>query len=496
MPAHKKRLGELLVEKGILSPEQLEYALRFQQQGNKFLGQILVSTGLSPEAEVYKALSELLHVDFVNLEHAAVHQHVAELVPKLLVVTRDILPLYVEDNYLYLVMENPRDFDVIQIVEFSTHRQVKPLIASPSQLQRTIHQVYGIKVGSNIKPTTPDELEQLGLSATYLEQYQRLLQQPQGVIIVTEPSSSESGKMATTYATLKALNQNPVKNIVTIEDPIEYELPGIKQIQVNEESGLSFHSILSLLSGHDPNVQRDPNVILIGELRDAETARILMRLSETGHLMLSTLQAEDTVAAIHHLSRLGEMSKLVASNLLGVLAQRLVRKLCAECKQLYQPNERELLSLGIQTSAEPPFIGYQKQGCPTCNYTGYTGYVGLHELLVMNSRLRHEIVKRPPTHQLRRLASHLGVKTILEDGIEKIRQGITSIDEVMQACCEKCRGCGRAVVGTEQICPFCGFHLYDSCEACGAKLDVEWMMCPFCGARKPKSLTSASAKHA
>ncbi|GAK59181.1 type IV pilus assembly protein PilB [Candidatus Vecturithrix granuli] len=496
MPSHKKRLGELLLEKGILSPEQLEYALRFQQRGNKFLGQILISIGLTTEFEVYKALSELLHVDFVNLEHATVHKHVTELVPKLLVVTRDILPLYVEDNYLYLVMENPRDFDVIQIVEFSTHRQVKPLIATPSQLQRTIHRVYGIKVGSNIKPARPDELEQLGLSATHLDQYQCLLQHSHGVIIVTEPSSPENGKMATMYATLKALNQNPVKNIVTIEDPVEYELPGIKQIQVNEESGLSFHSILSLLSGHDPNIQRDYNVILIGELRDAETARILMRLSETGHLILSTLQTEDTVAAIHHLSRLGDVSKFVASNLLGVLAQRLVRELCAECKQLYQPNERELLSLGIQKTDETPFVCYQRQGCPTCNYTGYSGYVGLYEILVMNDRLRHEIAKCPPKHQLRRLTSNIGIKTLLEDGIEKIRQGITSIDEVIQACCEKCRGCGRAVVGTEQVCPFCGFHLYDSCEACGAKLDVEWMMCPFCGVRKPKALPSASAKNA
>ncbi len=496
MPSQKKRLGELLIEKGILSPEQLEYALRYQQRGNKFLGQILIAAGLTSEAEVYKALSELLHVEFVNLEQASIHKHIAELVPKLLVVTRDILPFHVEDNYLYLVMENPRDFDVIQIIEFSTHRQVKPLIATPSQLQRTIHQVYGIKISSNVKHAQPDELEHLGFSEKHLEQYQHLLQSPQGVIVVTDPSSAENSKMTTIYATLKSLGQDPVKNIVTIEDPIEYELSGIKQIQVHEESGLSFHSILSLLSGHDPNIQRDPNVIMAEELHDAETTRIFMRLSETGHLMLTTLQTEDTVAAIHHLSRLGESPQVVASNLLGVLAQRFVRELCVECKQLYQPDERELLSLGIQRTSDTPFFCYRKQGCPTCNYTGYSGYIGLYELLVMNNRLRHEITKQPHKHQLRRLVTSMGVKSLLEDGIEKIRQGITSLDEVIEACCEKCRGCGKFVVGTEQRCPFCGFHLYDSCESCGAKLDVEWMMCPFCGTRKPKPLSSAHAKTA
>ena len=218
----------------------------------------------------------------------------------------------------------------------------------------------------------------LGLSATHLLQYHQLLQHPQGVMLInTGPSSPESGKVNTVYATLKALAKDPVKNIVTIEDPIEYELPGIKQIQVNEETGLSFHSILSLLSGHDPNIQRDPNINLIGELRDAETARILMRLSETGHFMLSTLQTEDTVSAVHHLSHLGIPPGMVAQNLLGVMAQRFVRELCTECRQLYQPDARELLSLGIQDKVEMPFVCYQAQGCPACHYTGYSGYVGL-----------------------------------------------------------------------------------------------------------------------
>lgn len=486
MPSHKKRLGELLVEKGTLTPEQLHYALRFQKRGNKFLGQILISTGLSSETAVYKALSELLHVDFVNLDQVTIHHQVAELVPKLLVVTRDILPLYVEDNYLYLVMENPRDFDVIQIVEFSTHRQVKPLIATPTQLRQRIQQVYDIKIGSNIKHTRPDEIEHLGLSEHHLMQYQQLFQHLRGVLLVTEPSSPESGKVNTLYATLKALAKDPVKNIVTIEDPIEYELSGIKQIQVNEETGLNFHSILSLLSGHDPNIQRDPDIILIGELRDIETTKILMHLSETGHLLLSTLQTEDTISAVHHLSHLGIPPKIVAENLLGVLAQRLVRELCVECRQLYQADDRELLSLGIQNKTDKPFICYQPQGCEACQYTGYSGYIGLYELLVINDRFRAQIAQRPPQHQLRQVAIQTGMSTMLEDGIEKIRQGLTTINEVMNACCERCRGCGRAVVGTEQKCPFCQFHLYDRCDACGARLDVEWLICPFCGTRKPK----------
>ncbi len=484
MSPQKKRLGELLLEKGVITQEQLGYALRLQQKGNKFLGQVLISSGMGPEDEIYKAISELLRVTFVDLRNVKINENVLQLVPELLVITRDVLPLYIDDNYLYLVMDNPRDFDVIQIIEFNTHRQVKPLIAPLSQLQDMISQLYNIQVERKSSLLASGNLEVLGFSAADLKRYHSVLQEPLGMILVTDPSTLDTGRMSTMYATLRTLNKEGTRNIVTVEDPIKHPIKGIKQIQVNEETGLSFHSILSLLSDQDPTLHRDPNIIMLGEIRDTETAKVSLWLAEAKHLILSTVRAHDAVATITHLRNFGIPPETIASTLRMVIGQRLVRTLCPECKQVYTPAQAELQSLGLGDGQPPIVECYKKVGCPACQQRGYSGLILLYEILESNEQLRKAIIEQTPGYLLKKSVRKMGRPTMLENGIEKIRQGLTTIAEVTRACCPTCPGCAKSVSATEQTCPFCGYQLHKLCKKCGVALEMEWKVCPFCGTHK------------
>jgi len=475
----KQRIGELLVERGAISQEQLEKALHLQGHGHRFLGQILIGMGWISELEIYKALAQLLCVKFVNFDNVRINPQIMQLVPELLAVTRDILPLSVDDNTLYLVMENPRDIDVIQIVEFTTERQVKPLIAPVGQLRETIRQCYNIKIATSIHTDRPNDINHMGFSQQHLESYRKLIHQPQGLIFVTGPTGS--GKTTTLYASLNAIRSDATRNIVTIEDPIEYQLQGIKQIQVDPDAGLTFNSVLSLI-----NDQYYPGhtAILVGKLQDVDTAKIGIQISETGHLVLSPLHTHDAVSVVNHLFDFGISPDLVASELLAVIAQRLVRKVCPVCKKPYKPDAQELLSIGIPDDQRPTLICYRGVGCTNCDNTGYSGQVGLYELFEPNEQLRNEIAKRLAKHVLKNLAIGTGMKTLLEDGIEKIHQGLTTIEEVARVCCIECPGCGKAIPETENICPFCQYRLHEICGQCGAILEIEWQLCPFCGTRK------------
>jgi len=480
--ASKKRIGEILVERGSINQEQLEYALRLQQRGRRFLGQILIGMGWISEVEVYQTLSQLFRVKFISFDQIKLDPGLVQLVPELVAVTRDVLPLSISENTLYLVMENPHDIDVIQLVEFTTERQVKPVMAPISQLREMIRRAYNIKIGSTVQPERPDDIEQLGFSPTHLASYQSILQYAQGLILVVGPSGS--GRTTTLYASLKAIGKDISRNIVTIEDPIEEQLPGSKQIQVDGASGLTFSSVLSLIHDQYP---RGNSVVLIGELRDADTAQIAMRISETKHLILSSLHTNDVVSTVTHLYNLAIPAEIIASELAGVVAQRLVREICPFCKKPYQPDEEELGSIGIRPDKNRQFIAYKGQGCASCNGTGYAGQIGIYEMLVLDDFLRAEIAKRPTTHALKKIVrGDLEVETLLHDGVKKVRQGLTTIAEVARVCCSTCPGCGHAIPETEPMCPFCLFPIFELCGQCGAKLDLEWRLCPFCGTQKPQ----------
>ncbi len=479
--ASKKRIGEVLIERGSISQEQLEYALQLQQRGQRFLGQILIGMGWTTETEIYQTLSQLFHVKYVNFEKIKVDPAIVQLIPELVAVTRDILPLAVSDNTLYLVMENPHDLDAIRLVEFTTERQVKPVMAPVSQLRAMIRRAYNIEIANTVKPGSPGDIEHLGFSAGDLASYQSILQYAQGLILVAGPSGS--GRTTTLYASLKTIAKDISRNIVTIEDPVEEHLPNTKQIQVDETSGLTFSNVLSLIHDQYP---RGNSVVYVGELRDANTAQIAMRVSETGHLVMSSLHTSDVASTISHLYNLAIPQDIIATELAGVIAQRVVREICPFCKKPYQPDNEELESLGIPTGENAEFIAYKGEGCANCNLTGYAGQVGIYEMLVLDDFLRAEIMKRPTTHALQKIVrGDLEVETLLDDGIKKVRQGLTTIAEVARVCCSTCPGCGHAIPETDATCPFCRFPIFELCGQCGAKLDLDWRLCPFCGTRKP-----------
>jgi type IV pilus assembly protein PilB len=296
---------------------------------------------------------------------------------------------------------------------------------------------FGEKVVIRIldSKTSSHDLTRLGLSPEHLNVYHATLKQPQGWILVTGPTGS--GKTTTLYASLNAM-KDFTKNIVTVEDPIEYQLEGINQVQINPKAGLTFASGLRSI------LRQDPNVILVGEIRDPETATIAMQASETGHLVLSTLHTNDAVATVNRLFNLGISPDLIASHLLIVIAQRLVRRICAHCKTQYIPQTEELQRLGIYNGQNSPFAAYKGSGCPTCKQTGYYGQIGVYELFVLNDRLRDAIAKRPTSHALKKLAVEAGMKTMMEDGIAKIHQGITTIEEVTRVCAVELDESGKA----------------------------------------------------
>lgn len=347
---------------------------------------------------------------------------------------------------------------------------------------------FGEKVVIRIldSKTSSHDLTRLGISAEHLKLYRTLISQPQGWVLVTGPTGS--GKTTTLYASLNTM-KDVTKNIVTVEDPIEYQLEGINQVQVNPKAGLTFASGLRSI------LRQDPNVILVGEIRDAETAGIAMQASETGHLVLSTLHTNDSISTVNRLFNLGISPDLVAANLLVVVAQRLVRRICPKCKTEYVPDVQELQSIGIYNGQRSPFVAYKGSGCRTCKQTGYYGQIGIYELFAPNDRLRNEIAKRPTKQVLKQLATEAGMKTMLQDGIEKVRQGITTIEEVARVCYVEpdesvrtieCPECGKTLTENEDICTFCQSHLNKICGQCGAKLEDTWQLCPFCGTQTPK----------
>jgi general secretion pathway protein E len=263
-------------------------------------------------------------------------------------------------------------------------------------------------------------LEQLGLSPTDMEKVKRLLKKPYGIILITGPTGA--GKTTTLYAMLLHL-KNPKKNIITIEDPVEYQIKGISQIQVNPKVGLTFASGLRAV------LRQDPDIIMVGEIRDMETAHIAVQSALTGHLVLSTLHTNDAPSAITRLKDMEIEPFLIASSLEGVIAQRLVRKICPHCKVPYKPSKEELRELGLPTDKDYTF--YKGQGCEKCLNTGYRGRIAIFEVLELDEDLKKLITQTQDANIIREKAKEKGFKTMLEDGIDKILKGITTSAEVL-----------------------------------------------------------------
>ncbi len=264
------------------------------------------------------------------------------------------------------------------------------------------------------------DLSTLGFEEEQLKKFRKAINLPYGMILVTGPTGS--GKTTTLYAALSELNKTEV-NISTVEDPVEYYLPGINQVQVNETAGLTFATALRAF------LRQDPDIIMVGEIRDIETAEISIRAALTGHLVLSTLHTNDAPSAVGRLIDMGVEPYLVSSSVVMVVAQRLVRLICENCKEKTKPNPEILKELGVDPDNS---TFYKGKGCKKCNYTGYRGRIAIYEIMEVTPTIRELAVKKSPSEVIRKAALEEGMITLRESGIRKVKKGLTTLEEVLR----------------------------------------------------------------
>ena len=557
MGAYRKRLEELLVEKGIITREQLKEALALQKSTGKKLGEVLISQNLISEAQMAEVLQEQLGIPFVDLNKVTLEPKLAEYIPFMLAKRHTLIPIKEENGKLYIAMEDPLNFAAVDDVKRVSKMDVVPLISFGEAIKNAINRLYGMeyaekavqdytreaklgqlpqdvqngsfdedvsnapvvrlvnsiiqqavnmgasdihiepienesrvrfridgmlqkifnipvymhsalitrikimgnmdiaekrlpqdgRVGMNISgkdidlristiPTIYGEKavlrildqsnfllskEKLGFTEENLEKFNELLKNTHGIILVTGPTGS--GKSTTLYAMLNELNRESV-NVITIEDPVEYRMEGINQIQVNPKAGLTFAAGLRAI------VRQDPDIIMVGEIRDSETAEIAIRSAITGHLVLSTLHTNDAVSAISRLIDMGIEPYLISASLVGVISQRLLRKVCSNCRVPYEIEPHHLAVPGFEELAGVTL--YRGKGCSACNYTGYKGRVPVHEILVVSRQHRQLIAQKAPIDEIKDLSIKMGMSTLKEECIKLIRRGVTTIDEVIR----------------------------------------------------------------
>ncbi|MFC4356005.1 GspE/PulE family protein [Chryseomicrobium palamuruense] len=544
----RKRLGDMLVDAGMITHEQLEYGLQNKLPTEK-LGDYFIRENLITEQQLIEVLEMQLGIPHVNLTQYPIDPELTALVPKELAKRLLVLPIKRERNKLLLAMSDPMDYFAIEEVRMSTGLQIEPAIAAKYDLLRMLTKFYDLKetmdmslqdiipqdiddenqimdldspivnlvnqlIGNavtqrasdihfdpqetdfrvryridgvlhleralpkyiqnvilarikimanlnitehripqdgrikqniNMKPvdirvsTLPtiygekvvmrvldltnaiNDISKLGFSDDNLKCFKKMLKRPNGIVLITGPTGS--GKSSTLYAGLNRLNEDEV-NIITVEDPVEYQLEGINQIQVKEEVGLTFAAGLRSI------LRQDPDIVMIGEIRDLETAQIAVRASLTGHLVLSTLHTNSAVESVSRLRDMGIEQFLIASSLVGVISQRLVRRVCRDCavKEPVSTREKELFSEnGIEIHEVVRGVG-----CPACNNTGYRGRLAVHEVLEVDDDIRSMVMEGKSQREIMRYMKTAGMKTLLQDGMEKVAQGITTTEEVFR----------------------------------------------------------------
>jgi type IV pilus assembly protein PilB len=344
----------------------------------------------------------------------------------------------------------------------------------------TLPTKYGEKMVLRIldKSRSLLSLEELGLYPKQKTLIKSLIEKPQGLILVVGPTGS--GKTTTLYSMINTINSGDL-NIVTIEDPIEYELEGINQVQINEKAGLTFASTLRSV------LRQDPDVILVGEIRDQETATIAFRAAFTGHLVLSTLHTNDTVSTITRLNDIGIEPYIIASTLLAVISQRLLRRTCPHCRESYTP-PAEVLSKFPNIKTKKSGLGFSRgKGCSVCNYKGYHGREGFYEIMTFNSKIREAITQKASEQTLRKLAMEQGMVPLINEGFRRANKGLVSLEEVIrviattQESLNSCPNCGESVDPDFLICPYCQTALSRKCVSCSRVLQGDWTICPYCG---------------
>ena len=544
------RLGDLLVQEGIITEEELLKALevqkKYKEEGNyKKLGEILIELGFATEKQILEALSKQLGFPFVDLYGEDIDYNLMSSFPINLIEKHYILPFKQDDDYIYIATADPLDYDSLELVEkfspkplkvfialtkdiliilerFKLNLSLKELIEKVKKelekgggesvsaidelldliLKKAIKErstdvhveplkynfsvrarvdgvlrelfsfekeiyfplVSKIKLLSNLdisekrkpqdgrftkeydgkiydfrvstSPTLHGEsvvlrildqekillrMNELGMSEYNLKRFEKLIHSPYGIVFVTGPTGS--GKTTTLYAALNEV-KGVDKKIITVEDPVEYEIPLIQQIPVNPKIGLTFATALRSI------LRQDPDIIMIGEVRDTETLEASIQAALTGHLVLATLHTNDAVSAITRMIQMGAENYMVADSLVGVLAQRLVRKICPYCKEEYFPSKDELELIKPYLKEEIKF--FKGKGCKECGFTGYLGREMISEVLVVNDTISHLISLNKDKTEILKIAKEYGFVTMLEDGINKIKNGITTLEEILR----------------------------------------------------------------
>jgi len=325
------------------------------------------------------------------------------------------------------------------------------------------------------------DIDGLGMRDEDREKVLDMIERPQGVVLVTGPTGS--GKTSTLYAMIRHIKSERI-NIITIEDPIEYELKGVNQVAVNEKTGLTFsYTLRSVL-------RQDPDVILVGEMRDTETSIIAHQASMTGHMVFSTLHTNDAVSSIIRLKNMGVPSYILASALDGVVAQRLVRKICPHCRQEYTPNPAALKRAGISRLGKNRL--FRGAGCEQCSQSGYLGRTGIFEVLSVNNKMKGLISTDAHEQELVQAALRTGMTPMHLDGMKKVTSGVTTLEELTRVIYLSrdddhedgvCPGCMKEIVAGCEVCPHCGRFVAKECPSCGRARQHDWIVCPFCTAK-------------
>ncbi len=548
-------LGELLVEIDVLKRNQLEEALKLQLDsgGGKPIGDILLNLGYINEKQLMKALEYRFRIPYYDLSTIDISDDMGDYISHETAKKYTLIPIIREGKTLTVATSDPMNFDALDEVKFQTKLDVKPVLATQTDIKNVIVRFYEqtqtdeavenlnkeytledvellseeinenvdnapvvklvnliidqaihsrasdihiepmenivrirfridgelfeqlnitksahsamvtrlkilgdmdiaekripqdgrvqttynnttVDLRLSVLPTVTGEKfvirilggkgvalqrKELGFTDKNSQLFDEILKNPNGIILVSGPTGS--GKSTTLYTILSEINR-PNLNVITVEDPVEYRLPGINQVQINPKAGLSFAVGLRSI------LRQDPDVIMVGEIRDGETAEIAVRASITGHLVLSTIHTNDSASTVSRLLDMGIEPFLVSAALVGVVAQRLVRRICPKCKTTYTPDSMEMKMLGL---SEPTEI-YKGKGCVNCNNTGYKGRIAIHEILVMNKELRELIDHNATTEEIRQMAYHFGTKTIKESCIELVMKGITTVSELIK----------------------------------------------------------------
>lgn len=337
----------------------------------------------------------------------------------------------------------------------------------------TIPTVFGEKVVMRVldREQVQISLDSLGFKPGHLKAIHSFTAMSKGIILVTGPTGS--GKTTTLYSFLQKL-RNGTTNLVSVEDPVEYQIDGVNQIQVNPEIGLTFAGCLRAI------LRQDPNIILVGEIRDSETAEIAFRAALTGHLVLSTLHTNDSFSSITRLVDLGVPRYLVSSLVAGVISQRLVRRVCSECCGESKLNNKNI--------GDPPANGRERKvgRCPVCLGTGLKGRMGIYEILEVTPRLRVLISKGASLQEIQSAAIESGFETLEQDGLKKARDGLTTEDEVWRVIGRQdegisiCPSCGKPLSEDFLVCPYCAEDISQTCQKCSRVIQPDWQVCPFC----------------